>query len=167
LRNVAPSQTKQLQSEGHSKRKIAKLLKMSRHTVNRYWDRTIFLTKVNHKKSNILDYEEYLIKRWNEGEQSVKNLYAEIQAKGFKYKIRAVYDLMKGYPKTIVDSTPEIAKVKYYSSKQLSIWLGMFRKDWTDDVPKQYLAKLLDDNPVIKKVRNAVLNFRRFMKEVV
>lgn len=57
LRNVAPSQTKQLQSEGHSKRKIAKLLKMSRHTVNRYWDRTIFLTKVNHQKSNILDYE--------------------------------------------------------------------------------------------------------------
>lgn len=62
------NKAKQLQSEGHSKRKIAKLLGMSRNTLNRYWDRTIFLPKVNHKKSNILDYEEYLIKRWNEGE---------------------------------------------------------------------------------------------------
>lgn len=157
--------TKQLQNEGHSKRKIAKLLKMSRHTVNRYWDRTEFLPKVNHKKSNILDYEVYLMKRWNEGEQSVKNLYAEIQEKGFKFKIRAVYDLMKDYPKTIVDSTPETVKVKYYSSKQLSIWLGTFRKDWTDEVPKKYLAKLIDGNPIIKKVRNAVLNFKRFMKD--
>lgn len=157
--------TKQLQDEGHSKRKIAKLLKMSRHTINRYWDRTEFLPKVNHKKSNILDHEEYLIKRWNEGEQSVKNLYAEIQEKGFKYNIKAVYDLMKGYPKTIVDSTPEIVKVKYYSSKQLSIWLGTFRKDWTDDVPKEYLTKLIDGNSSIRKVRNAVLNFRRFMKD--
>lgn len=156
---------KQLQNEGHSKRKIAKLLKMSRHTVNRYWDRTEFLPKVTHKKSNILDYEDYLIKRWNEGEQSVKNLHTEIQEKGFRYNIRAVYDLMKSYPKTIVDSIPEIVKVKYYSSKQLSIWLGTFRKDWTDEVPKEYLAKLIDGNPIIKKVRNAILNFKRFMKD--
>lgn len=56
---------KQLQSEGHSKRKIAKLLEMSRNTINRYWNRTVFLSKVNHKKSNILDDEDYLTKRWN------------------------------------------------------------------------------------------------------
>lgn len=72
---------------------------------------------------------------------------------------------MQGYPKTIVDSTPEIVKVKYYSSKQLSIWLGTFRKDWSDEVPKAYLTKLIDSNPVIKKVRIAVLNFKRFIKD--
>ncbi|PWK17075.1 transposase [Arcicella aurantiaca] len=138
---------------------------MPRNTLNSYWERTTFLPKVNHKKSNILDYEDYLIKRWNEGEQSVKNLYKEIQEKGFKYKIRAVYELMKGYPKTIVETMLEIVKVKYYSSKQLSIWLGSFRKDWTDEVPKAYLTRLIDANPVIRKVRNAVLNFRRFMKD--
>ncbi|MEA5461114.1 transposase [Arcicella sp. LKC2W] len=60
---------------------------------------------------------------------------------------------------------PEIVKVKYYPSKQLSIWLGSVRKDWTDEVPKAYLTRLIDANPVIRKVRNAVLNFRRFMKD--
>ena len=95
----------------------------------------------------------------------MKNLCAEIREKGFKYKIRSVYELMQGYPRTIVNEIPEIVKVNYYSSKQLSIWLGTFRKDWSGDLPKVYLTKLINDNPIIRKVRNAVLNFKRFMKD--
>ena len=110
-------------------------------------------------------YEDYLIQRWNEGEQNVRNLYAEIREKGFKYQIRTVYELMQGFPKTIVNVIPELIKVNYYSSKQLSIWLGTYRKDWSDELPKAYLAKLIDDNPIIRKVRNAVLSFKRFMKD--
>ena len=120
---------KQLQIEGYSKRKIAKLLEMSRNTMLKYWNMTSFLPQVRPKRNNLLDYEDYLIRRWNEGEQTVKNLYAEIREKGFKYKIRSVYELMQGYPKTVVNEIPELVKVKYYSSKQLSIWLGTFSKD--------------------------------------
>lgn len=36
---------KELQNDGVSKRKIAKKLKMSRNTINRYWNRTSFLPK--------------------------------------------------------------------------------------------------------------------------
>jgi len=126
---------------------------------------TSFLPQVRPKRNNLLDYGDYLIQRWNEGEQTVKNLYAEIREKGFKYQIRSVYKLMQGYPKTIVNAIPEMVKVKYYSSKQLSIWLGTFRKDWSDELPKKYLTKLINDNPIIRKVRNAVLNFKRFMKD--
>jgi transposase len=156
---------KQLQHEGISKRKIAKILKMSRHTIDRYWNRTFFLQKVSHQKSNILDFEDYLIKRWQEGEQKVKVLFEEIKEQGFKYSIKLVYEFVKKYPKTVVESLPEAAKIKYYSSKQLSIWLSTFRKDWSEECPKAYLAKLLEDNPIINKVRNTVLNFRRLMKE--
>ena len=156
---------KQLQDDGVSKRKIAKILKMSRNTINRYWKRTSFLQKVSHQKSNILDFEDYLIKRWQEGEQKVKILFEEIKEQGFKHSIKLVYDFVKKYPKTIVEFLPEAAKVKYYSSKQLSIWLSTFRKDWSEELPRAYLAKLLEDNPIIKKVRNTVLNFRRLMKE--
>ena len=157
--------TKQLQIEGYSKRMIAKLLEMSRNTVLKYWNMSSFLPKVGKKRNNLLDYEDYLIQRWNEGEQNVRNLYAEIREKGFKYQIRSVYELIQRYPKTIVNVIPEFVKVKYYSSKQLSIWLGTFRKDWSDELPKAYLAKLINDNPTIRKVRNAVLNFKRFMKD--
>jgi transposase len=156
---------KELQREGVSKRKIAKILKMSRHTIDRYWHRTSFLQKVSHQKSNILDFEDYLIKRWQEGEQKVKVLFEEIKAQGFKHSIKLVYEFVKKYPKTVVESLPEAAKIKYYSSKQLSIWLSIFRKDWSEECPKAYLEKLLEDNPIIKKVRNTVLNFRRLMKD--
>jgi transposase len=156
---------KQLQDEGVSKRKIARILKMSRHTIDRYWNRITFLQKISHQKSNILDFEDYLIKRWQEGEQKVKVLFEEIKAQGFKHSIKLVYEFVKKYPKTIVESLPEAVKIKYYSSKQLSIWLSIFRKDWSEECPKAYLEKLLEDNPIIKKVRNTVLNFRRLMKD--
>ena len=126
---------------------------------------TSFLPKIGKKRNNLLDYEDYLIQRWNEGEQTVKNLYAEIREKGFKYQIRSVYELMQRYPRTVVNEIPEFVKVNYYSSKQLSIWLETYRKDWSDELLKAYLAKLIDHNPIIRKVRNAVLNFKRFMKD--
>ena len=141
---------KELQREGVSKRKMAKILKMSRHTIDRYWNRTSFLQKVSHQKSNLLDFEDYLIKRWQEGEQKVKVLFEEIKEQGFKHSIKLVYDFVKKYPKTVVEILPEAAKVKYYSSKQLSIWLSTFRKDWSEELPRAYLAKLLEDNPIIK-----------------
>ena len=95
----------------------------------------------------------------------VKVLFEEIKGQGFKHSIKLVHDFVKKYSKTIVEILPEAAKIKYYSSKQLSIWLSTFRKDWSEELPRVYLAKLLEDNPIIKKVRNTVLNFRRLMKE--
>ena len=108
--------------EGISKRKVARILKMPRHAINRYWNRTSFLQKVSHQKSNILNFEDYLIKRWQEGEQQVKVLFEEVKGQGFKHSIKLVYYFVKKYPKIIVEILPEAAKVKYYSSKQLSIW---------------------------------------------
>jgi DNA-binding transcriptional regulator LsrR (DeoR family) len=81
---------KQLHYEGVSKRKIAMILKMSRNTINRYWKRTSFLQKISHQKSNILDFEDYLIKRWQEREQKVKVLFEEIKEQGFKHSIKLV-----------------------------------------------------------------------------
>jgi transposase len=70
------------------------------------------------------------------------------------------------YPRTALEPLlPETVKVKYYSSQQLSIWLGTFREDWSEALPKVYLEKLLEDNPIIKNVRNVVLNFKRLMKD--
>ena len=157
--------TKALQHDGVSKRKIAKMLKMSRNTINRYWNRTSFLPKVSHKKSNILDFEDYLIKRWQQGEQNVKNLFEEIKEQGFKNDIKIVYELVRQYPKTNFEPIPNAVKIKYYSSQQLSIWLSTFRKDWSEEWPQAYLEKLLKDNPIINKVRKVILDFRRLMKE--
>jgi hypothetical protein len=78
-----------------------------------------------------------------------------------------VYEFVKNYPKTVLEPLLlDTVKVKYYSSQQLSIWLSTFRKDWTKALLKVYLEKLLVDNPIIKNVRNVVLDFRRLKKEI-
>ena len=77
-----------------------------------------------------------------------------------------MYEFVKNYPKTVLEPLLlDTVKVKYYSLQQLSIWLSTFRKDWSEASPKVYLEKLLVDNPIIKNVRNVVLDFRRLMKE--
>ena len=61
--------------------------------IDRYWNRTSFLQKASHQKSNLLDFEDYLIKRWQQGEQKVKVLFGEIKKQGFKHSINAIFGL--------------------------------------------------------------------------
>ena len=40
-----------------------------------------FLPKVGRKRHNLLDYEDYLMQRWNEGEQNVKTFMQKLEKK--------------------------------------------------------------------------------------
>lgn len=60
---------------------------------------------------------------------------------------------------------PESVKATYYSSKQLSIWLGIHQKDWAKELPIEFLQKLLEDSPIISKVRLIIFEFKQLMKE--
>ncbi|MCP1386235.1 ISL3 family transposase [Runella salmonicolor] len=155
---------KELQSKGYSIRKIAITLKMSRSTVAKYWNRIEFIPKTSHKRSNILDFETYLQQRWQQGQQSAKALYEEINDQGFTYSQATVYNAVRNYPKSVLEPLPESVKATYYSSKQLSIWLGMYQSDWQDYMPIEFLRKLLEENPLIKVVREIALEFRQLMK---
>ncbi len=155
---------KELQSKGYSIRKIAVTLKMSRRTVAKYWNRIEFIPKASRKRSNILDFETYLQQRWQEGQQSAKALYEEINDKGFTYSQATVYNMVRNYPKSVLEPLPASVKATYYSSKQLSIWLGMYQSDWEDYMPIEFLRKLLEENPLIKAVREIALEFRQLMK---
>ena len=129
---------KDLQSKGYSIRKIAITLKMSRRTVAKYWNRIEFIPKTSHKRSNILDFETYLQQRWQQGQQSAKALYEEINDKGFTYSQATVYNAVRNYPKSVLEPLPASVKATYYSSKQLSIWLGMYQSDWQDYMPIEF-----------------------------
>lgn len=155
---------KELQSKGYSIRKIANTLKMSRRTVVKYWNRIEFVPKASRKRSNILDFETYLQQRWQQGQQSAKALYDEISDKGFTYSQATVYNMVRKYPKSVLEPLPASVKATYYSSKQLSIWLGMYQSDWEDYMPIEFLRKLLEENPLIKAVREIALEFRQLMK---
>jgi transposase len=154
-------EVKELQSKGYSIRKIVTTLKMSRRTVAKYWNRIEFVSKASRKQSNILDFETYLQQRW---QQSAKALYEEISDQGFTYSQATVYNMVRKYPKSVLEPLPASVKATYYSSKQLSIWLGMYQNDWEDYMPIEFLRKLLEENPLIKAVREIALEFRQLMK---
>lgn len=156
---------KELQAEGYGIRKIASLLKMSRNTIKKYWNRSDFIPKTSYKRSNVLDFEDYLQKRWSEGQKSAKILYEEIKQQGFRYSQRTVYDMVRKYPKSPNEPMPVSVKATYYSSKQLSIWLGIHQEDWSGNIPIDFLKQLLEDAPIIKKVRHLVFEFKRLMKD--
>ena len=72
--------------------------------------------------------------------------------------------MVRKYPKSVLEPLPTSVKATYYSSKQLSIWLGMYQNDWEDYMPIEFLKKLLEENPLIKAVREISLEFRQLMK---
>ena len=133
-------------------------------TVAKYWNRIEFVPKTSRKRSNILDFEAYLQQRWQQGQQSAKALYEEINDQGFTYSQATVYNTVRNYPKSVLEPLPASVKATYYSSKQLSIWLGMYQNDWEDYMPIEFLRKLLEENPLIKAVREIGLEFRQLMK---
>ena len=137
---------------------------MSRRTVAKYWNRIEFVPKASRKRSNILDFEAYLQQRWQQGQQSAKALYEEINGKGFTYSQATVYNMVRKYPKSVLEPLTASVKATYSSSKQLSIWLGMYQNDWEDYMPIEFLRKLLEENPLIKVVREIALEFRQLMK---
>jgi transposase len=155
---------KELQAKGYSIRKIAATLKMSRQAVKKYWNRLEFVPKTSHKRSNILGFEAYLQQRWLEGQQSPKVLYEEINRLGFKYSQSTVYQMVRNYPKSAAEPLPASIKATYYSSKQLSIWLGMYQSEWKEYMPIEFLKKLLEENLLIKTVRDITLEFKQLMK---
>jgi len=156
--------TKELQTKGYSIRKIAATLKMARQTVTKYWDRVEFVPKTSHKRSNILGFEAYLQQRWLEGQQSPKALHEEINRIGFKYSQSTVYHMVRNYPKSAAEPLPASIKATYYSSKQLSIWLGMYQSEWKEYMPIEFLKKLLEENLLIKTARDITLEFKQLMK---
>ncbi|MEI7583321.1 hypothetical protein [Runella sp.] len=155
---------KELQAKGYSIRKIAATLKMSRQAVKKYWNRLEFVPKTSHKRSNILGFEAYLQQRWLEGQQSPKVLYEEINRLGFKYSQSTVYQMVRNYPKSAAEPLPASIKATYYSSKQLSIWLGMYQSEWKEYMPIEFLKKLLEENLLIKTARDITLEFKQLMK---
>jgi transposase len=72
-------EVKRLQQQGHSAKGISRHLGISRNTVRKYLRQASFVPKTRVKRSNLIQYEEYLRKRWNEGGNCVFTLYKEIK----------------------------------------------------------------------------------------
>lgn len=76
-------QVKDYQAAGQSIRWVSTQLDLSRNTVRKYWRWTTYQPKTIRTWSPVLRHEEYLRRRWAEGQRHVKTLHQELQAKGY------------------------------------------------------------------------------------
>lgn len=157
-------QAKLLQQQGHSRRKIALHLGLSRNTVNKYFRQEEFVPRARKKRSNILEYEHYLRKRWAEGETCVKTLFGEIKPLGYNGGYTILTTFLAGYPRSpFVNALPPVQKCATLSSRTLSIALTQKEEDWEED-HKPFLLKLLQKSITLSKARESGLEFKSMME---
>lgn len=158
-------EVKRLQQQGHGKKTIARHLGISRNTVRKYFNQPVFVPKMHGKRSNLLQFEAYLRKRWSEGQTCVKELLQEIQSMGYNGKYTILAAFLVNYPRMPhVYALPPVQKGATYSSRSLSIALCQKEADWTEE-QKPFLSLLLQKNPLLHQARKLSLEFKAMMEQ--
>ncbi|MEM6844232.1 MAG: ISL3 family transposase [Bacteroidota bacterium] len=153
-------EVKQLLVEGYSSRKIAKRLKIGRNTVNRYRHMDRYREKSRPKKqqSTVLPYRNYLAKRWAEGERDRKQLWRELQQRGFAGTCGCIYRFFQNIPKDAeVLPIPEL-EVKNWTPRKVQFLLSK-KEEALSEEEKRFLKVFSDYCPEASTARGLALDF--------
>lgn len=155
-------QVKSHQAAGQSIRWVATELDLSRNTVRKYWRWTAYQPKTSRHWSPVLRYEEYLGRRWSEGQRHVRTLHQELQAQGYGGSFRTLYRVVSRFLGETEPSRPTVRRVEY-SPRQVSCWLARPTDEWPTQSVNEYMNALLSACPVLKQVRELALSFKALM----
>jgi transposase len=158
-------EVKLLHQQGHTIRAITRHLGVSRNTVRRYLRQESFAPKTKVRRSNALKYEDYLRKRWAEGENCVYTLYKEIKAMGYNGSYPRLTVFMSTYPRApLAPALPPAQKGAHYSTRSLSIAFCQQEDEWEED-HKPLLNKLLQKSDLLRQARTLSLEFKTMMEQ--
>jgi transposase len=158
-------EVKRLLQQGHPIRAITRHLGVSRNTVRKYLRQESFVPKTKGRRSNLLEYEDYLRKRWAEGETCAFTLYKEIIPLGYNGRYTILAAFLANYPKTPrIPALPPVEKGATFSSRSLSIALCREEDEWEED-QKPLLNKLLQKSELIRHTRDLSLEFKKMMEQ--
>jgi len=121
---------KRLKKEGHSIRGINRQTGVHRTTIKRYLEHEEYPEPAppSTHPIEVRDYEDYIQKRWKDGEQNGKQLWREIKEQGFKGSYQSVYRLIEKYPRDpITNLLPKPLKIRAWSPQRVSFILT---KEW-------------------------------------
>ncbi|WP_338875010.1 ISL3 family transposase [Spirosoma sp. SC4-14] len=150
------------QAAGQSIRWVAGQLGLSRNTVRKYWRWTTYQPKTIRRWSPVLRYEEYLRRRWAEGQRHVKSLHQELVAQGYKGSFRTLYRVVSRFLRDPEPAQPTVRRIDY-SPRQVSIWLSRPTEELPSQPVKDYIATLLNVCPSLRLVRDLSLSFKQLM----
>lgn len=109
--------------------------------------------------SKVSDYEDYIQQRWKEGITNVRQLWREIQEKGYKGAVQSVYRLTSKYSKNPKEKLPPTLKIKAWSARKVSRLLG---KDFGDlkEEEQEYLNVFVKHCPDALKANALAKEFK-------
>ncbi|MFT7452268.1 MAG: transposase, partial [Patescibacteria group bacterium] len=153
---------KRLKKEGHSIRGINRQTGVHRTTIKRYLEHEEYPEPAppSTQPIEVRDYEDYIQKRWKDGQQNGKQLWREIKEQGFKGSYQSVYRLIAKYPRDpITNLLPKPLKIRAWSPRRVSIILT---KEWDalEQEEQLYLTTLYKYYPKVEEAYALAKKFK-------
>ena len=163
----------ELYSAGYSKRKIAKLLKMSRNTISKYIHGKFEVLCQKKIKSRMDVYHDHIVKSLQAG-MNRKDVYNTVVAKGFSGKQSAAYDYMN----KIVDyydidisigkssSAESIQKKKDLQNYDYLTRAEIFKSLWMNsEISQEHEEYMFSEYPQLCELDTCIKEFREIFTE--
>ena len=169
LREVRFAEVKALQVEGWSRRAVAKHLNMDRRTIGDYFAAETCPKRQTgwQSTSKAATYMPYLVQRWQEGCQNIRQLYDEVVTQGFTGNYMSVYRAMKKLLKDGMISKADVpVSIPIPNlSVTTATWLLVHTDDRLDDDQKRLRDTLCQISQDIKLAYSLVQSFCRLLRE--
>ena len=169
LSEIRFAEVKAFQAEGWSRRAVAKHLNMDRRTVADY-----FLAETCPKRqpgwqstSKATPYIPYLVQRWQEGCQTVTELYDEVVGQGFTGHYMSVYRAVQKLLKEgqIDKGVAPVSIPIPNLSVTAATWLLVHTEDRLDDDQRRLRDKLCQISRDIQNAYSLIQSFCKLLRE--
>jgi transposase len=156
---------KELAKQGYSDRQIAKMLPIHRQTVARYKveDRVPVRGGEKKKQHIALPYEQFILKRRQEGCHSPKQLYLEMKEKGFEGSMSSSYRFLLHLGMKS-GQQPQKLQARRLKASQAA-WILTVPEEKLDAYQKRYRDTLCGLSPMAAEVSTLAKGFIQMVKE--
>jgi transposase len=155
-------EVKRLKSKGHSIRSIHRQTGIHRQTIKRYLKYEQYPQKAvtGCKTSKALPFEDYLRKRWGEGETNHMQLWRELKERGFTGSSQSVYRFVCKYPKDrSAENLPPPLAVKTWPVRKVSSLMNKPFED-LDEASQNFLRAFYKRCPQANKASQLARKFK-------
>jgi len=161
-----------LRSQGLSLHQVAKEIGVARNTVRKYARQPVPavapVPTPRPRRPSVLDpYEEYLLRRWNEGCRNATLLYREIREQGYpggKTVVKDYIKYLRMYPSQSTLPHPRQQRAASASPRELR-WLLARQREDLDEEQQARLQRLLTISTDVQRVHALLQNFHVMLRQ--
>ena len=163
-RQLMFDQVKKLQAQDLSQREIHRCTGLNRKTVAKYVRYETLPRRAVGRAPKAASFDDYLFKRWAQGERNCRQLWRELKEKGFDGSYNAFFLYMKKHYKKKEKSDRQLPQVqlKIYSARRLGYLLSR-DSDKLKDKEAEYLKHLFKHCTQAKLANELALRFKTLL----